>query len=445
MKKVRMTILMVILILTVSWLCEPMQAGIIMQDQRGGGWAILYASPTGQTFTAEDEYIQSIGFWLEDWNPTLGPLDITIELFQGEGIGGQSLGSAPVEGLYPGFDGFFDASFDFVRLEVGQMYTAILSSPNMRAAVRWFQWAPSEGGTPLYSDPYTGGDVIFRGQIKNYGDATFRVIPESATPPIADADGPYSIYVGDTLTLDASGSTDADDYIVSYIWNLDDDDDGTFETYAGGQAIFDVNYTYLESLGLIVGDTYDIHLKVTDSVGQSDTADSTLTIVPPIEVAVDIKPGSCPNPLNVKSRGVLPVAILGSQEFDVTDVDVASIQLAGVDPNRSSYEDVATPVTDENECECTEDANDGYLDLTLKFKTQEIVEAIGDVDHGDVLTLDLDGVLFGERPIVGTDCIVIRGRHKPFNEADINKDGVVNMTDFTLMTKNWLQSSIVDE
>ena len=106
---------------------------------------------------------------------------------------------------------------------------------------------------------------------------------------------------------------------------------------------------------------------------------------------------------------------------------------------------MATPVADANECECTTQSPDGFLDLTLKFKTQRIVNVIGEVDHGDVLTLDIDGVLFGERPIVGTDCIVIRGRHKPFNEADINKDGVVNMTDFTLMTENWLQSSIVQD
>ena len=30
-----------------------------------------------------------------------------------------------------------------------------------------------------------------------------------------------------------------------------------------------------------------------------------------MEITVDIKPGSCPNPLNLKSNGVLPVAILG--------------------------------------------------------------------------------------------------------------------------------------
>src|SRR4030042_5245628 len=46
-----------------------------------------------------------------------------------------------------------------------------------------------------------------------------------------------------------------------------------------------------------------------------------------VAVAVDIKPGSCPNPMNVKSRGVLPVAILGTAEFDVTTIVPESIQL----------------------------------------------------------------------------------------------------------------------
>jgi hypothetical protein len=50
------------------------------------------------------------------------------------------------------------------------------------------------------------------------------------------------------------------------------------------------------------------------------------------QVPINIKPGSCPNPLNVKNKGVLPVAILGMEEFDVPMIDVASIRLEGVAP-----------------------------------------------------------------------------------------------------------------
>ena len=127
-----------------------------------------------------------------------------------------------------------------------------------------------------------------------------------------------------------------------------------------------------------------------------------------VEVAVDIKPQSCPNPLNVKSRGVLPVAILGTEDFDVSTIDPVSIRLAGVAPIRSSVEDVSTPVEDSQDvCDCTTQGADGYTDLTLKFDTQEIVSALGEVADGDVLVLTLTGKSFDGIPIEGKDCIVV--------------------------------------
>ena len=49
-----------------------------------------------------------------------------------------------------------------------------------------------------------------------------------------------------------------------------------------------------------------------------------------------------------------------------------------------------------------------------------------------------------ETPIEGADCVLVKGWHKAPNKADINKDGVVDMTDFAIISENWLQSSIVD-
>jgi hypothetical protein len=138
------------------------------------------------------------------------------------------------------------------------------------------------------------------------------------------------------------------------------------------------------------------------------------------------------------------VAVLGSEDFDVSSIDVASIRLAGVAPIRSSYEDVATPVSDANECECSTEGPDGFPDLKLKFETQRVVEAIGEVDHGDELVLELTGVLSDETPIEGSDCVIIRGKHKPINRADFNGDGIVDMADFAAFAENWLQSSIVE-
>jgi hypothetical protein len=49
--------------------------------------------------------------------------------------------------------------------------------------------------------------------------------------------------------------------------------------------------------------------------------------IPIIQVYVDIKPGSCPNPINLKGKGVLPVAICGTEDFDVKTIDPESILL----------------------------------------------------------------------------------------------------------------------
>jgi hypothetical protein len=163
-----------------------------------------------------------------------------------------------------------------------------------------------------------------------------------------------------------------------------------------------------------------------------------------LPVAVDIKPGSCPNPVNVKSKGVLPVAILGAEEFDVNSIDAVSVRLAGVEPLRSSYEDVASPAVDGNECPCSEEGPDGYRDLTLKFETQEVVEALGEVNDRDVLTVRLTGVLQDGTPIEGMDCILVHGRFKPFNRGDINKNGVTDIVDFAMMAETWLESTNLD-
>ena len=187
----------------------------------------------------------------------------------------------------------------------------------------------------------------------------------------------------------------------------------------------------------------------TDGLGDSGIVDIGYHYPTPPKLAIDIKPGSCPNPLNLKSRGVLPVAILGTEDFDVNTIDIASIRLADVAPIRSSLEDVATPVSDGNECECSEAGADGFTDLTLKFKTQEIVEELIDgqneLTKGQTLTLGLAGELFNGTAIQGADCVVLVGNVPKWLGArgsDINGDGVVNILDFALMAEYWLESTI---
>jgi hypothetical protein len=142
----------------------------------------------------------------------------------------------------------------------------------------------------------------------------------------------------------------------------------------------------------------------------------TLDVVEEITVSVDVKPKSCPNPLNTNDQGVLPVAILGTPSFNVNEVDVSTIKLAGVSPLRSGLEDVATPFspfTGKKDCksDCTTAGADGLLDLTLKFDAQAIVAALGNVTDGQCVVVQLTGNLKGAAggtPIKGEDVIVIR-------------------------------------
>ena len=135
-----------------------------------------------------------------------------------------------------------------------------------------------------------------------------------------------------------------------------------------------------------------------------------------VEVPVDIKPGSCPNPVNVVSRGVLPVAILGTADFDVTQIDPSTILLNGVAPLRYSFEDVGRPY---EPCTgkwhayaCNECCGDGYMDLSLKFDTQEFVASLGEVPDREVITVDLKASLIDGTPIEGQDVIVILAKAK---------------------------------
>ena len=142
---------------------------------------------------------------------------------------------------------------------------------------------------------------------------------------------------------------------------------------------------------------------------------------PVIEVSLDIHPASCPNPLNTKGKGVMPVAILGTEDFDVTQVDPTTVRII-LDPEsgekavplRWSLEDVATPYEPSNGVEpcyaCTEEGPDGYLDLTLKFDMQEVVALLGEVVDGECVVLTITAFLKEEYDgmlLVGEDVVRI--------------------------------------
>ncbi len=241
--------------------------------------------------------------------------------------------------------------------------------------------------------------------------------------------------VGDTEA--APRVQDALDYMARH-W-ADPNEDPGWLGFAGGAANYQATFTAMKgftSLGIHeFGDPpidwqTDFETKLlADQLGDGSwplctwgspvlcTTWALLTlqkVAPPPAVPVDIKPQSCRNPLSTTDKGVLPVAIVGTEAFDVTQVDPASVELAGVSPLRWALEDVATPfepyVGKVDAYDCTTLGPDGFMDLSLKFMNQEIVAALGPVSDGDVLVLQLTGNLkpeFGGTPIVGEDVVVI--------------------------------------
>jgi len=143
----------------------------------------------------------------------------------------------------------------------------------------------------------------------------------------------------------------------------------------------------------------------------------TSSVQPRQIVPVDIKPGSCPNPLVVSKRGVVAVAILGTDRFDVTQIDRNSIRLLEVvQPVRSKVIDVATPYrlftwnasgTEAEADFCTDEGPDGKPDLVLTFEKKDILKALGSVKAGDVLVVRLTARHKSGPRLVGQDVVVI--------------------------------------
>jgi hypothetical protein len=105
-------------------------------------------------------------------------------------------------------------------------------------------------------------------------------------------------------------------------------------------------------------------------------------------VDIDIKPGSYPNSINIKNKGVIPVAILTTDDFDATTVDPLTVEFG---PNGA---------TEANNTGYIEDADgDGDLDLVLHFNTQETGILCGDI------STTLTGVTYDGRRIEGSDTI----------------------------------------
>ena len=131
-------------------------------------------------------------------------------------------------------------------------------------------------------------------------------------------------------------------------------------------------------------------------VGPSVDAVRILTLATPpvVQVSIDIKPGSDPNCFNNNGNGVIPVAILGSNNFDAAQVDAGTVQLEGMSVRAVGHGDrLQAHLEDVN--------GDGYTDLVVQIADEDGVFQAGDS------TAVLTGSLYDGTSIEGSDSICV--------------------------------------
>ena len=100
------------------------------------------------------------------------------------------------------------------------------------------------------------------------------------------------------------------------------------------------------------------------------------------EVIIDIKPGDEQNNINLKSKGVVPVAVLTTDNFYADTIDPTTVEFAGASPVKWKLEDVD---------------DDGDDDMMFHFRTQDL-----DLDQ-DSTEATLTAELLTEVMVSGTD------------------------------------------
>ena len=153
----------------------------------------------------------------------------------------------------------------------------------------------------------------------------------------------------------------------------------------------DHSFTGLDISGLVNPGTNTLYVYAADfgqPQGLQYLANITVESTSVIQADVDIKPGSDENPVNTKSKGVIPVAVYSTEDFDATTIDPLSVTFG---PNGATESHGTGHIEDVN--------GDGLDDLVLHFKTQETGIAKGDTEA------TLTGTTFDGTAIQGSDTI----------------------------------------
>jgi len=128
---------------------------------------------------------------------------------------------------------------------------------------------------------------------------------------------------------------------------------------------------------------------------------------------VDMRPGECPNKLRVDGPFAIPVAILGTVDFSVIDIDPTTVRLtregmaAEVSPLNWVFNDVGTPFMG-SLCDCHKLRMDGFQDVRFRFRIVDVATVLnlGPL-AGSQVPLTITGNLTTGEEIEGADCVLV--------------------------------------
>lgn len=125
-----------------------------------------------------------------------------------------------------------------------------------------------------------------------------------------------------------------------------------------------------------------------------------------LNIDIDIKPGSYPNCFNINDHGVIPVAILGGQDFDVTTVDTTTLFFGGLQVRVRGNKGPLCHIEDvSGDFSNIGGTPDGYDDLVCQFEDDSSTWVPVSAEA------ELTGSLlpeFGQILIIGSDSICIK-------------------------------------
>ena len=228
-------------------------------------------------------------------------------------------------------------------------------------------WAPVIPGNDVAIDGIENINVELASSVFSFGF--------DFQEPSIGRDIPNGIIIGSCFVPVCTDSTfevtllDNSTFVGSFMFNAPDD----VLSFIGVSSDLAFNRVEIRDLTATIDDEY---------FGEFYTAAFPIPVV-----TIDIKPGSDPNSINPRSNGVIPVAVLGSIDFDATQVDFSTVTFGP---------DGASPAHDGH----VEDVNDdGFMDMVFHFKTRETGIACGDPDA------TLTGKTTGGTQFTGTDTV----------------------------------------